>query len=189
MAAINISALLLAVLSGYGARAAIAAGGEGRSDQRTALRNAFFPHRIGGTGAWSSRGCELFSRNHSHVACQCNHITSFAVLMDISKREVGDVRLVVFEGFGFQGLWFRAWALKVTQSVVSRWISCCSMSGPRCPSPDSARRLVCSEELHTWPVPGVAGNAELPQAALQSREQDKDYKHMVVLAPLDTGSI
>uniref|UniRef100_A0A8C3NSH2 Uncharacterized protein n=1 Tax=Geospiza parvula TaxID=87175 RepID=A0A8C3NSH2_GEOPR len=50
---------------------------------------------IGGTGAWSSRGCELFSRNHSHIACQCNHITSFAVLMDISKREVGDVRLIV----------------------------------------------------------------------------------------------
>uniref|UniRef100_A0A8C8B6Y9 Cadherin EGF LAG seven-pass G-type receptor 1 n=1 Tax=Otus sunia TaxID=257818 RepID=A0A8C8B6Y9_9STRI len=56
-----------------------------------ALRNAFFPHRIGGTGAWSSRGCELFSRNQSHIACQCNHITSFAVLMDISKREVSGV--------------------------------------------------------------------------------------------------
>lgn len=69
-----------------------------------ALRNTFFPHRIGGTGAWSSRGCELFSRNQSHIACQCNHITSFAVLMDISKREVGDVRLMIFEGFGFQGL-------------------------------------------------------------------------------------
>uniref|UniRef100_A0A8V5FS30 Uncharacterized protein n=1 Tax=Melopsittacus undulatus TaxID=13146 RepID=A0A8V5FS30_MELUD len=41
--------------------------------------------------AWSSRGCELFSRNQSHIACQCNHITSFAVLMDISKREVSDV--------------------------------------------------------------------------------------------------
>uniref|UniRef100_A0A672UUN8 Cadherin EGF LAG seven-pass G-type receptor 1 n=1 Tax=Strigops habroptila TaxID=2489341 RepID=A0A672UUN8_STRHB len=58
---------------------------------RTALRNAFFPHRVGGSGAWSSRGCELFSRNQSHIACQCNHITSFAVLMDISKREVSDV--------------------------------------------------------------------------------------------------
>lgn len=70
------------------------------------LRNAFFPCRIGGTGAWSSRGCELFSRNQSHIACQCNHITSFAVLMDISKREVGDVRLMIFEGFCFRGLWF-----------------------------------------------------------------------------------
>lgn len=74
------------------------------------LRNAFFPHRIGGTGAWSSRGCELFSRNQSHIACQCNHITSFAVLMDISKREVGDVRLMIFGDFGFQGLGLRAGA-------------------------------------------------------------------------------
>lgn len=74
---------------------------EVRRDQRTALRNAFFPCRIGGTGAWSARGCELFSRNQSHIACQCNHITSFAVLMDISKREVGDVRLMIFEGFCF----------------------------------------------------------------------------------------
>uniref|UniRef100_A0A8C3K682 Cadherin EGF LAG seven-pass G-type receptor 1 n=1 Tax=Calidris pygmaea TaxID=425635 RepID=A0A8C3K682_9CHAR len=50
---------------------------------------------IGGTGAWSSRGCELFSRNQSHIACQCNHITSFAVLMDISKREVGVLPLKI----------------------------------------------------------------------------------------------
>lgn len=71
-----------------------------------ALRNPFSPHRVGGSGAWSSRGCELFSRNQSHIACQCNHITSFAVLMDISKREVSDVRLRTFEGFGFQGLIF-----------------------------------------------------------------------------------
>lgn len=39
-------------------------------------------------GGWSSKGCELFSRSQSHIACQCNHMTSFAVLMDISKREV-----------------------------------------------------------------------------------------------------
>lgn len=44
--------------------------------------------RIGGTGGWSSKGCEVLNRNNSHVSCQCNHMTSFAVLMDISKREV-----------------------------------------------------------------------------------------------------
>uniref|UniRef100_A0A8C3TIL7 Cadherin EGF LAG seven-pass G-type receptor 1 n=1 Tax=Chelydra serpentina TaxID=8475 RepID=A0A8C3TIL7_CHESE len=48
---------------------------------------------IGGTGGWSSKGCELFSRNQSHVSCQCNHMTSFAVLMDISKREVSEGKL------------------------------------------------------------------------------------------------
>uniref|UniRef100_A0A8C0C1W1 Cadherin EGF LAG seven-pass G-type receptor 1 n=1 Tax=Buteo japonicus TaxID=224669 RepID=A0A8C0C1W1_9AVES len=63
------------------------------TEERTKPVCVFWNHSItiGGTGAWSSRGCELFSRNQSHIACQCNHITSFAVLMDISKREVGDV--------------------------------------------------------------------------------------------------
>ncbi|XP_051548726.1 cadherin EGF LAG seven-pass G-type receptor 1-like isoform X2 [Myxocyprinus asiaticus] len=42
-------------------------------------------------GAWSSKGCELVFRNSTHISCQCNHMTSFAVLMDISKREHGDV--------------------------------------------------------------------------------------------------
>uniref|UniRef100_A0A672P462 Cadherin EGF LAG seven-pass G-type receptor 1 n=1 Tax=Sinocyclocheilus grahami TaxID=75366 RepID=A0A672P462_SINGR len=46
---------------------------------------------VGGAGAWSSKGCDLISRNHTHISCQCNHMTSFAVLMDISKREHGDV--------------------------------------------------------------------------------------------------
>ncbi|KAJ8249860.1 hypothetical protein COCON_G00230760 [Conger conger] len=53
----------------------------------------FWNHSIpvGGTGAWSSRGCELASRNATHVSCRCSHMTSFAVLMDESKREHGDV--------------------------------------------------------------------------------------------------
>ncbi|XP_062339592.1 LOW QUALITY PROTEIN: cadherin EGF LAG seven-pass G-type receptor 1-like [Osmerus eperlanus] len=46
---------------------------------------------IGGTGGWSTRGCELLSRNNTHISCQCSHMTSSAVLMDISKREHGDV--------------------------------------------------------------------------------------------------
>uniref|UniRef100_A0A4W3HTH2 Cadherin EGF LAG seven-pass G-type receptor 1 n=1 Tax=Callorhinchus milii TaxID=7868 RepID=A0A4W3HTH2_CALMI len=40
---------------------------------------------------WSSRGCELVLRNKTHISCQCNHMSSFAVLMDISKREHGEV--------------------------------------------------------------------------------------------------
>lgn len=45
--------------------------------------------RVGGVGGWSARGCEVVFRNQSHVSCQCHHLTSFAVLMDISRREVG----------------------------------------------------------------------------------------------------
>lgn len=46
-------------------------------------------HSTGGTGGWSAKGCELLSRNRTHVACQCGHTGSFAVLMDVSRREVG----------------------------------------------------------------------------------------------------
>nr|XP_004650449.2 cadherin EGF LAG seven-pass G-type receptor 1 [Jaculus jaculus] len=46
---------------------------------------------IGGTGGWSAKGCELLSRNRTHVTCQCSHAASCAVLMDISRREHGEV--------------------------------------------------------------------------------------------------
>ncbi|KAG8439892.1 hypothetical protein GDO86_005888 [Hymenochirus boettgeri] len=63
------------------------------TEERTKPVCVFWNHSIiiGGTGGWSSRGCELISRNKTHVTCQCNHMTSFAVLMDISKRENGEV--------------------------------------------------------------------------------------------------
>ncbi|XP_043569630.1 cadherin EGF LAG seven-pass G-type receptor 1 isoform X1 [Chiloscyllium plagiosum] len=63
------------------------------TEERTKPLCVFWNHTlaIGGTGGWSSKGCELVLRNESHINCQCNHMTSFAVLMDISKREHGEV--------------------------------------------------------------------------------------------------
>ncbi|XP_029019747.1 cadherin EGF LAG seven-pass G-type receptor 1 isoform X4 [Betta splendens] len=63
------------------------------TEDRTKPVCVFWNHSIaiGGTGGWSSKGCEVLNRNNSHISCQCNHMTSFAVLMDISKREHGDV--------------------------------------------------------------------------------------------------
>ncbi|XP_054032276.1 cadherin EGF LAG seven-pass G-type receptor 2 [Dryobates pubescens] len=53
----------------------------------------FWNHSLlaGGAGGWSARGCEVAFRNRSHVSCQCHHLTSFAVLMDISRRENGEI--------------------------------------------------------------------------------------------------
>ncbi|XP_053561322.1 cadherin EGF LAG seven-pass G-type receptor 2-like [Bombina bombina] len=42
-------------------------------------------------GGWSARGCELVFRNETHISCQCQHMTSCAVLMDMSHRENGEV--------------------------------------------------------------------------------------------------
>uniref|UniRef100_A0A8C3B035 Cadherin EGF LAG seven-pass G-type receptor 1 n=1 Tax=Cyclopterus lumpus TaxID=8103 RepID=A0A8C3B035_CYCLU len=63
------------------------------TEERTKPVCVFWNHSIaiGGTGGWSAKGCEVLNRNNSHISCQCNHMTSFAVLMDISKREHGDV--------------------------------------------------------------------------------------------------
>lgn len=33
-------------------------------------------------GHWSTEGCTLLSTNNTHTTCECNHLTSFAVLMD-----------------------------------------------------------------------------------------------------------
>ncbi|NXC81296.1 CELR1 protein, partial [Cercotrichas coryphoeus] len=89
------------------------------TEERTKPVCVFWNHSItfGGTGAWSSRGCELFSRNQSHIACQCNHITSFAVLMDISKREVGDVRLVIFVDFVYLAVYLFCQNLFITLAI------------------------------------------------------------------------
>lgn len=46
----------------------------------------------GGNGGWSAKGCEVVFRNGTHISCQCYHMTSFAVLMDISRREVSDAK-------------------------------------------------------------------------------------------------
>ncbi|XP_036093576.1 cadherin EGF LAG seven-pass G-type receptor 1 isoform X5 [Rousettus aegyptiacus] len=63
------------------------------TEERTKPACVFWNHSIttGGTGGWSAKGCELLSRNRTHVACQCGHTGSFAVLMDVSRREHGDV--------------------------------------------------------------------------------------------------
>nr|XP_051684094.1 cadherin EGF LAG seven-pass G-type receptor 1 isoform X2 [Oryctolagus cuniculus] len=63
------------------------------TEERTKPVCVFWNHSlaIGGTGGWSAKGCELLSRNRSHVVCQCSHMASFAVLMDVSRREHGEV--------------------------------------------------------------------------------------------------
>ena len=35
-------------------------------------------------GGWSTDGCRLASRDNGSVTCECDHLTNFAVLMDMS---------------------------------------------------------------------------------------------------------
>ncbi|XP_043823673.1 cadherin EGF LAG seven-pass G-type receptor 1 [Dromiciops gliroides] len=63
------------------------------TEERTKPVCVSWNHSLGsrGAGGWSAKGCELVSRNSSHITCQCSHASSLAVLMDISKREHGEV--------------------------------------------------------------------------------------------------
>lgn len=33
--------------------------------------------------AWSEDGCQVQKTNETHTVCECNHLTNFAVLMDV----------------------------------------------------------------------------------------------------------
>ncbi|XP_062842208.1 cadherin EGF LAG seven-pass G-type receptor 2 [Trichomycterus rosablanca] len=60
------------------------------TEERSKPICVFWNHSIG-EGGWSSKGCEVVFRNNTHISCQCYHMTSFAVLMDISHRENGEI--------------------------------------------------------------------------------------------------
>ncbi|XP_078500339.1 cadherin EGF LAG seven-pass G-type receptor 2 isoform X1 [Lissotriton helveticus] len=63
------------------------------TEERSKPICVFWNHSImvTGIGGWSAKGCEVIFRNTTHVSCQCHHMTSFAVLMDISRRENGEI--------------------------------------------------------------------------------------------------
>ncbi|XP_078702564.1 uncharacterized protein LOC144928211 isoform X2 [Branchiostoma floridae x Branchiostoma belcheri] len=47
------------------------------------IRCVFWDFNAGGGGAWSTEGCEFVRIDNNRVVCECNHLTNFAVLMDI----------------------------------------------------------------------------------------------------------
>uniref|UniRef100_A0A8C2Z8Q9 Cadherin EGF LAG seven-pass G-type receptor 2 n=1 Tax=Cyclopterus lumpus TaxID=8103 RepID=A0A8C2Z8Q9_CYCLU len=62
------------------------------TEERSKPICVFWDHHIlAGNGGWSAKGCEVVFRNSTHISCQCYHMTSFAVLMDISRRENGEI--------------------------------------------------------------------------------------------------
>ncbi|MFT7800300.1 adhesion G-protein coupled receptor G2-like [Arapaima gigas] len=48
----------------------------------------------GGLGGWSSEGCSVQNSTNEETICSCNHLTSFAVLLDISRQNNLDPRQV-----------------------------------------------------------------------------------------------
>ncbi|KAK2848946.1 hypothetical protein Q5P01_008780 [Channa striata] len=45
----------------------------------------------GGQGGWNSRGCETHSISSNRTSCLCDHLTHFAVLLDVSRAPISEV--------------------------------------------------------------------------------------------------
>ena len=41
-------------------------------------------------GQWSEQGCHVESTNTTHTVCQCNHLTNFAILMDVHGTAISE---------------------------------------------------------------------------------------------------
>lgn len=52
---------------------------------------------------WSSNGCFLKESNKTHSVCECDHLTHFAILMDVYgvHQSVSHSRFVIFFSFSF----------------------------------------------------------------------------------------
>ncbi|XP_071314384.1 adhesion G-protein coupled receptor G6 [Trachinotus anak] len=57
----------------------------------------------GGQGGWNSRGCETQTVSSYQTRCLCNHLTHFAVLLDVSRTDISEADseiLTVISYFG-----------------------------------------------------------------------------------------
>lgn len=50
--------------------------------------SCFFLHRTKIDGAWSKTGCTLVESTRDQTICSCNHLTNFAVLMEVGETKV-----------------------------------------------------------------------------------------------------
>ena len=45
---------------------------------------------------WSTKGCTVVGFNETHTTCECNHLTTYGVLVDTSKPQVRTSKPVAF---------------------------------------------------------------------------------------------
>jgi hypothetical protein len=58
------------------------------SDENYTLTCKFWDQTLDeGYGQWSSDGCNLTNITETHATCECTHLTSFAVILDVSPKE------------------------------------------------------------------------------------------------------
>ncbi|KAK3585986.1 hypothetical protein CHS0354_033102 [Potamilus streckersoni] len=70
---------------------------------------------------WDHGGCHVASWNASHTRCQCNHMTNFAVLMQVKDFEIGEAEKASLEVLTIMGCCGSIAALSATL-VILFWL-------------------------------------------------------------------
>ena len=54
------------------------------------------------SNAWSDQGCWKISETKTHVKCKCNHLTNFALLMDVygEQKDLMELKVITWIGCG-----------------------------------------------------------------------------------------
>jgi len=71
---------------------------------------------------WSEEGCSVIYSNQTHTLCKCNHLTNFAILMDLknSDREplsIASNNMVMYISCIFSGICFLLAAITLQLTV------------------------------------------------------------------------
>ncbi|KAH3734239.1 hypothetical protein DPMN_040678, partial [Dreissena polymorpha] len=65
---------------------------------------SFWNFSIGFSGGWSQKGCALEKYNSTHTTCRCDHMTNFAILMDIHSTKISDVHVMTLSYITYVGI-------------------------------------------------------------------------------------
>ncbi|XP_016309330.1 adhesion G-protein coupled receptor G2-like [Sinocyclocheilus anshuiensis] len=71
-------------------------------------------HQNGGLGGWNRNGCYVKNSTENETICSCNHLTSFAVLLDISQQRLPDLQDKILNFITYIGCGVSAIFLSVT---------------------------------------------------------------------------
>uniref|UniRef100_A0ACB8FIJ8 Adhesion G-protein coupled receptor G2 n=1 Tax=Sphaerodactylus townsendi TaxID=933632 RepID=A0ACB8FIJ8_9SAUR len=86
------------------------------SQENVTVRCAFWNFSInGGKGGWSYEGCTVKERRTNETVCSCNHLTSFGVLLDLSRNtNLSPIQVLVLTFITYIGCGLSAVFLSVT---------------------------------------------------------------------------